>query len=653
MRSRALRGWSALLLSFFLAGCSRDPSPGRVLVLGLDGLDPDVVDLLVSEGKLPNFARLRREGASGRLVSEKPLLSPIVWTTIATGKPPARHGIGDFVAVDARTGERRPVTSRMRRVRAIWNLFSEAGRSVAVVGWWATWPPERVRGAVVSDHAAYHFLFPEGFAGEETGATWPPELAEEIAPLLRKPGEVTAEDLAPFVTVAPEELGRPFDFEDDLQHFRWALATARSYRDISLKLWREERPDLALVYIEGTDTTSHLFGHLFRARGLAGDLAAQQARYGRAVEEMYVFADRIVGDFLAAMDERTTLAVLSDHGFELGALPDDPRLTRDLRRVSERSHRLEGILYLYGQGVRPGVRLDRPRILDVTPTLLAVAGLAPARDMPGRVLSEVLELPEPRRIATYEKGSQGRGEEGAENGETAGDAMVEHLKSLGYLGGGSGEERSPQGDRTLAALHFREGRLAQAAELYSKLVAENPEDAGLHASYAGVLGALGRSAEAREHLERALALDPLNAEAHHNLAVLHERAGERERAVEAYRKALRYDPRYEPSREALTRLTGSGAVRPPGTPAEEEARALAERAADKARRGDYPGARADLDEAARVAPRFALVYQYRANVAYLQGDEEAAIADLEKALELEPDNALYRENLRRLREGKR
>src|SRR5689334_21287380 len=188
MGSMRLRSLRALLLLLLLAGCARDRSPGRVLVLALDGVDPDVVDLLVSEGKLPNFARLRQEGASGRLISEKPLLSPIVWTTIATGKPPVRHGIGDFVAQDAQTGERRPVTSRMRRVSALWNLFSDAGRDVAVVGWWATWPPERVRGAVVSDHAAYHFLFPEGFTGEETGATWPPELAQEIAPLLQKPG---------------------------------------------------------------------------------------------------------------------------------------------------------------------------------------------------------------------------------------------------------------------------------------------------------------------------------------------------------------------------------------------------------------------------------------------------------------------------------
>ena len=61
-----------------------------MIVLGLDGVDPQVVDLLLSEGKLPNFAKLRQGGAYGRLVSSKPLLSPIIWTTIATGKTPAR-----------------------------------------------------------------------------------------------------------------------------------------------------------------------------------------------------------------------------------------------------------------------------------------------------------------------------------------------------------------------------------------------------------------------------------------------------------------------------------------------------------------------------------------------------------------------------------
>ena len=55
-----------------------------------------------------------------------------------------------------------------------------------------------------------------------------------------------------------------------------------------------------------------------------------------------------------------------------------------------------------------------------------------------------------------------------------------------------------------------------------------------------------------------------------------------------------------------------------------------------------------LDEAERIAPRFARVFQYRANVAYLMGDPAAASKALRRALELEPENPLYRTNLERL-----
>jgi tetratricopeptide (TPR) repeat protein len=520
-----------------------------------------------------------------------------------------------------------------------------------------------VNGAVVSDHTAYHFLFEEGFTGgDATDKTYPPELLERISPLLRGPDDVGAEELAGFVDVPAEELSRPFEFDDDLAHFRWALATAQSYRDVGLELWREERPELLMVYVEGTDSTSHLFGHLFRAEGLAGELREQQERYGGTVEAMYRFADRLVGEYLAAMDDRTTLVVLSDHGFELGVLHDDPSKTRDLRRVSERFHRMEGILYLYGHGVKAGTRIDRPSILDVTPTVLALLGLPPARDMPGRVLDEAFvgELGG-ERVATYENAgdSEDRAVATATEDDAVRRAQLEHLESLGYLGGSGDEEgsaadgapatTSPQGDRNLAAIHFENGRYREAAVIYQRLVAENPDDGALHASLAGALGALRRYDRALEHLNRAIALDPLNVEAYHNRAVIHERQGNREAAIEDYRTALRYQPQYEPSRQALIRLTGDANVNQPHTPEEVAAARLLEQASAAARHADYRRALDLLDQAEAAAPGFVLVYQYRSNVAYLMGDRQAAIEALERGLELEPDNALFQENLRRLR----
>ena len=650
---------SALLLVVFLACGGSGEKTARVLVLGLDGMDPQAVDLLMSEGKMPHFAKLRQEGAYGRLLSQEPLLSPIIWTTIATGKGPSEHGIGHFVATGGQ-GEDIPASSRLRRVKALWNIASEAGKRVATVGWWATWPPEKVHGAVVSDHTAYHFLFEDGLSGGDPGEskTWPPELAERIAPFLERPMDLGSEDLAPFVDVAPQELDRPFDFGDDLAHFRWALATAQSYRDIGLDLWRRDRPDLAMVYIEGTDSTSHLFGHLFRATGLGGELARQQQRYGRTVEEMYVFADRLLGEFMAALDERTTLVVLSDHGFELGALHDDPSRTRDLRRVSERFHRLEGILYLYGHQVKRHARIDRASILDVTPTILALLGLPAAADMPGRVLDEAFSVDlGGERIATWE----GTVEEEAPAATEAGadrvrSAQLEHLKSLGYLGEASAADvavpeiaSSPQADRNLAAIHFEAGRYGEAATIYARLITADPDNASLRASFAGVLGALGRYDAALGELSRAIELEPLNVEAYHNRAVITEHRGNSGKAIADYRTALRYNPQYEPSRKALARLTGEPDVRAATDEAESRASRLVQQASEAARKANYPEAMRLLDEAERVAPAYVLTYQYRSNVAYLMGDREAAISALERALELEPDNALFRTNLERLR----
>jgi tetratricopeptide (TPR) repeat protein len=146
----------------------------------------------------------------------------------------------------------------------------------------------------------------------------------------------------------------------------------------------------------------------------------------------------------------------------------------------------------------------------------------------------------------------------------------------------------------------------------------------------------------------AIEMDPINPEAYHNRGVLYERKGDAEAAVKEYQTALRYNPQYDPSRQALVRLRGSEGDQQPLTAAQKLAATLAERAREAALRGDYETAVRELDQAQRVAPQFARVYQYRSNVAFLMGDHQGAVVALRRALELEPDNALFRTNLERL-----
>jgi len=95
-------------------------------------------------------------------------------------------------------------------------------------------------------------------------------------------------------------------------------------------------------------------------------------------------------------------------------------------------------------------------------------------------------------------------------------------------------------------------------------------------------------------------------------------------------------------------LKGTDDISAPRTDAEKQAFGFAEKASQEARHGDYKEAMRDLDRAEAAAPRYAIVYQYRSNVAYLMGDKRAAIEALRKGLAIEPDNVLFQENLRRI-----
>lgn len=646
---------AALTIGLLLASCAR-PEKGRVLLLGLDGLDPDEVSRLVAEGRLPNFAKLAGRGAVGRATSLRPYLSPLLWTTIATGRKPLDHGITSFTVVDPATGIEVPMPSTARKVKAVWNIASDAGRKAGVVGWWATWPPEPVNGFVVSDRVAYHFLSraAPGGATALAGAVWPPELAGRVEGLVRRPSDIGRDELLPFADVPEDELERPLDFREDVSHVRWALAAAESTRAIGLELWETQAPDVLLLYVEAPDTISHLFGHLHRRPGLSGELAEQARRWSGAVEAAYAWSDRLVGEALSAVDKAgpdATLVVVSDHGFALGVLPDDPAVTRDPHRASEAYHRPEAFLAFAGGRVRPSARIGSASLLDVAPTVLALLGLPASREMPGRVLSEAFEgLSELGRVASY----------GAAKPVTAprpvsadpeAKAAVDHLRNLGYLGGPA----AVKADRNLAALHLEEGHYREAAAIYAQLAAQDPEDVASRSGLAMALAGAGRYADALTEAARVLTREPMNVGALQVRGVALEKLGRRDEAVESYRAALRYRPDYGPSRRALLRLTGSEAVRTPAVldraNVARVASGLAEATAAVSS-GDYPRALRLLDEIEPLAPSAVEIHQTRANAAYLMGDRALAARALRRALEIEPDNALFRRNLGRLERTK-
>jgi predicted AlkP superfamily phosphohydrolase/phosphomutase/tetratricopeptide (TPR) repeat protein len=401
----------------------------KIALIGLDGADWEIIDPLIAAGRLPNLARLKARSAWGPMKSMDPMLSPLLWTTVATGKPPDQHGIIDFLVRDARTGKPVPVSSRARRVKALWNIVSDADRSADVIAWWATWPAEEINGHLVSDRVAYSTFSFTGDLKDQAGATWPAGYFEDIRPRVVDAAQIKDADLRTFANATPEEFRR----------LAKIVASARTYQAVALDLLARGQPDLFALYYQGIDEVSHRFAH-FMPPKMAMVTQEDFERYRGTVEAYYDYQDRLLGEVLAKLDPRTTLIVVSDHGFRngTGRPPNEPPYIEGKPGLW---HRRYGIFMMAGPLTRPG-KLDTTALLDVAPTVLYLLGLPTAEDMPGRIVDEAIDPAFRARFAvrtlpTYEGfGRSPRGPEDLVADSRVDEEMMEKLRSLGYIGGG-------------------------------------------------------------------------------------------------------------------------------------------------------------------------------------------------------------------------
>lgn len=116
----------------------------KVFLYGIDGATWDILDPLLNQGKLPNLKCIIETGVRGVLKSIDPPVSPMVWTYIATGKLPEKHGVKDFI-----------VTSKSVKTKRIWNILQENGWKVGLMDYLVTWPPDRVNGFCIPSHFAH------------------------------------------------------------------------------------------------------------------------------------------------------------------------------------------------------------------------------------------------------------------------------------------------------------------------------------------------------------------------------------------------------------------------------------------------------------------------------------------------------------------
>jgi len=420
----------------------------KIAILGLDGADWEIIQPLLDRGELPNLARLKARGAWGNMKSMFPMLSPLLWTSVATGQPPEKHGIIDFLGKDLRTGGEAPVSSRWRKVKALWNIFTDAGRSSAFIAWWATWPAEPVNGYMVSDRVAYSLFGYEAAAGDRAGATFPPGYFQQIRPKIVDDASIRFPEIRSYVAINETEFaGLRARIREDpkvayripVNHLTKILASAASYQAIGLDILARGQPDLFSVYYQGIDEVCHRFAHDMPPK--MGMVTQEDFdKYKDTVFAYYRHQDRLLGEMIAKLAPDTTIIILSDHGFRNGS--DRPQ--NDPPYIEGKPglwHRRYGIVMFAGPTIKPG-RLDTTNLLDIAPTVLYLSGLPVPEEMPGRVVVEAIDDRFRARVPLHTIPSyEGLGKPLQRGQEIVADSqldaeMLERLRNLGYISGG-------------------------------------------------------------------------------------------------------------------------------------------------------------------------------------------------------------------------
>lgn len=368
----------------------------RLFVVGLDAATLDAILPLAEQGLLPFFSRLVEGGSHGHLASLQPNRSGALWTTLATGRLPYKHGVVSSRVFPARAlgagleidlvppvppvrdwailgADGRLAGSGDRGVLALWEVLQRFGVETGLIAWPVTSPVPENLSFALSDR---YFSDPP-----RHGEAWPPDV-EQRARLFRvRPSDLDPALLAPWGGEVPPAVAG-------------ALAADQWRQGLTSFLLEQRRETTAVfLVLPGLRTvTGEYFGG-YSAVEFEGLQSPPYVAAARLLEGYYVHLDTALAELWARQQGPSLMAVVSAHGAEPARgwrrLRAELTAERALRGHFHRSP--DGVLLLYGAGVRPKGRLDGAELVDVVPTLLYGLGFPIARDLDGKVLRGAFE----------------------------------------------------------------------------------------------------------------------------------------------------------------------------------------------------------------------------------------------------------------------
>lgn len=477
----------------------------KVLLLGWDAADWKVINPLLDAGHMPTLEKLINRGVMGNLATLDPPLSPILWTSIGTGKRPYKHGILGFTEPDPSGKGIRPMYNTGRKVKAVWNILNQNDLKSHVVGWWPSHPAEPIDGTMISNF----YQKAKGTLDEEwpmmEGTVHPAEKSDLYAKLRVHPGELTAQHVLPFIPKAAE-----IDQEKDRRISSMAkiLAEASTIHSAATHIMEHEEWDFIAVYHDAIDHFCHGFMkfHPPKMDHIPPDLFEL---YKDVVIAGYRFHDMMLERMINLAGPDTHIMLISDHGFHPDhlrpkSLPKEPA-------APALEHSPYGIYVLAGPGVRKDERVYGASILDVTPTLLTLFGLPIGRDMDGNVLVNSFEEEVAlETIPSWEdvEGKTGQHPDDMKEDTYAAAEALEQLVELGYIE--KPDENIEQAIKKtvnenefyLARAYIDGRKMTEAIPILERLYRENPGQQRYGVRLVRCYQSLGKIKECREIFDK-------------------------------------------------------------------------------------------------------------------------------------------------------
>src|SRR3989344_3912630 len=331
----------------------------KVLVIGWDAADWKIINPLLDAGLMPSLESLINKGVMGDIATLDPVLSPILWTSIATGKTGDKHGILNFVEPIPEQMELRPVTSTSRKCKALWNILSQNNLKSNIVGWWPSNPVEPINGAMVSNF--FQKITSEKMEDWElkAGTVFPERIAKEIAEYRVHPTELTAEHILPFVPKA-HLIDQATD--KNLSIIGKNISECASTHAAATWLMENEPWDLTAVYFDTIDHLSHGFMK-FHPPQMQGISDEKFDLFKDVVNGIYRFHDMMLERYIKLAGEDATIIILSDHGFHSDHLRPKRLPTEPMAPALE--HRQFGMFCISGPNIIKDERIYGATLLDI------------------------------------------------------------------------------------------------------------------------------------------------------------------------------------------------------------------------------------------------------------------------------------------------